>query len=79
MSTFKNFRFMRPFRSMSCRFCNIFTPNVNAPNFGGNVVTASGNSVTNLSSTFVKSDRPRDAPFGSRQIQFALKLYARLR
>jgi hypothetical protein len=76
-STFKNFP-IREAISLQFRaeFFNIFNhPNFNAPNFGGNGVTAIGNSGNYLSSTFGEIGSTRDAPFDPRQIQFALKLY----
>jgi hypothetical protein len=76
-STFKNFpiseRFSLQFRA---EFFNILNhPNFNAPNFGGNGVTAVGNSGNFTSSTFGEIGSTRDAPYDPRQIQFALKLY----
>jgi hypothetical protein len=57
-------------------FFNILNhPNFNAPNFGGNGVTAVGNSGNFTSSTFGEIGSTRDAPYDPRQIQFALKLY----
>jgi len=59
-------------------------PNFNAPGFGGNGVVAIGGS-TNFSNcgtptvplpcNFGEIGSTRDAPYDSRQIQFALKLY----
>jgi hypothetical protein len=55
---------------------NIFNhANFNAPNFGGNGVTAISNSGNYNSSTFGEIGSTRDAPYDPRQIQFALKLY----
>jgi hypothetical protein len=76
-SAFKNFqvsdRISVQFRS---EFFNILNhPNFNAPNFGGNGVTAIGNSGNFTSSTFGEIGSTRDAPYDPRQIQFALKLY----
>ncbi len=57
-------------------FFNILNhPNFNAPGFGGNGVTAIGNSLNFNSSTFGEIGSTRDAPYDPRQIQFALKLY----
>ncbi len=76
-SLFKQFpisdRFRMEFRS---EFFNILNhPNFNAPGFGGNGVTAIGNSTNFNSSTFGQIGSTRDAPYDPRQIQFALKLY----
>ncbi len=76
-SLFKAFpisdRFRMEFRS---EFFNILNhPNFNAPGFGGNGVTAIGNSTNFTSSTFGQIGSTRDAPYDPRQIQFALKLY----
>jgi hypothetical protein len=76
-SAFKGFqvsdRFSVQFRA---EFFNILNhPNFNAPNFGGNGVTAIGNSGNFTSSTFGEIGSTRDAPYDPRQIQFALKLY----
>jgi hypothetical protein len=77
LSAFKAFqlgeRFSMQFRA---EFFNILNhPNFNAPNFGGNGVTAIGNSGNFTSSTFGEIGSTRDAPYDPRQIQFALKLY----
>ena len=76
-SLFKNIslteRFKLQFRT---EIFNIFNhPNFNAPNFGGNGVTAISNSGNYNSSTFGEIGSTRDAPYDPRQIQFALKLY----
>ncbi len=76
-SLFKGFqvneRVSVQFRS---EFFNILNhPNFNAPGFGGNGVTAIGNSLNFNSSTFGEIGSTRDAPYDPRQIQFALKLY----
>jgi hypothetical protein len=76
-SLFKNIslteRFKLQFRT---EIFNIFNhPNFNAPNFGGNGVTAISNSGNFNSSTFGEIGSTRDAPYDPRQIQFALKLY----
>ena len=68
-----NERFSMQFRA---EFFNILNhPNFNAPNFGGNGVTAIGNSGNFTSSTFGEIGSTRFAPYDPRQIQFALKLY----
>ena len=77
LSLFKGFqvneRVSLQFRS---EFFNILNhPNFNAPGFGGNGVTAVGNSLNFNSSTFGEIGSTRDAPYDPRQIQFALKLY----
>lgn len=76
-STFKNFPIHEAISlQFRAEFFNIFNhPNFNAPNFGGNGVTAIGNSGNFSSSTFGEIGSTRDAPFDPRQIQFALKLY----
>jgi hypothetical protein len=76
-SAFKAFqvsdRFSMQFRA---EFFNVLNhPNFNAPNFGGNGVTAIGGSGSYNSSTFGEIGSTRDAPYDPRQIQFALKLY----
>ena len=76
-SMFKGFqlneRFSLQFRS---EFFNILNhPNFNAPNFGGNGVTALGGSGDFTDPHFGGIESTRDAPFDPRQIQFALKLY----
>ncbi len=76
-STFKAFQISERF-SMQFRaeFFNIINhPNFNAPNFGGNGVTAIPNSGNFTSSSFGEIGSTRDAPYDPRQIQFALKLY----
>ncbi|MBT9333173.1 TonB-dependent receptor [Paracidobacterium acidisoli] len=68
-----NERFSMQFRA---EFFNILNhPNFNAPNFGGNGVTAVSNSSNFNSPNFGEIGSTRDAPFDPRQIQFALKLY----
>ncbi|MDQ2834839.1 MAG: TonB-dependent receptor [Acidobacteriota bacterium] len=77
VSAFKAFQLSERF-SMQFRaeFFNVLNhPNFNAPNFGGNGVTAIGNSGNFNSSTFGEIGSTRDAPYDPRQIQFALKLY----
>jgi hypothetical protein len=77
VSFFKDFRFNERFRlQFRTEVFNIFNhPNFNAPNFGGNGVTAISNSGNYNSSTFGEIGSTRDAPYDPRQIQFALKLY----
>ncbi len=66
-------RFSAQFRA---EFFNILNhPNFNAPNFGGNGVTAIGNSGNFTNPAFGQIGSTRDAPYDPRQIQFALKLY----
>ena len=77
LSLFKGFqvneRVSMQFRS---EFFNILNhPNFNAPGFGGNGVTAIGNSLNFNSKSFGQIGSTRDAPYDPRQIQFALKLY----
>jgi carboxypeptidase family protein/TonB-dependent receptor-like protein len=51
-------------------------PNFNAPGFGGNgVVSISGSTNFNDTTHFGEIGSTRDAPYDSRQIQFALKFY----
>jgi hypothetical protein len=55
---------------------NIFNhPNFNQPNFGGNGVVAISGSGNYTNSAFGQIGSTRDAPYDSRQIQLALKLY----
>jgi hypothetical protein len=55
---------------------NIFNhPNFNAPGFGGNGVVSIGGATNFTSSNFGAIGSTRDAPYDSRQIQFALKFY----
>ncbi len=66
-------RFNMEFRA---EFFNILNhPTFNAPNFGGNGVTAISNSANFTSSTFGEIGSTRFAPYDPRQIQFALKMY----
>ncbi len=76
-SAFKAFpineRFSMQFRA---EFFNILNhPTFNAPNFGGNGVTAISNSDNFNRSNFGEIGSTRFAPYDPRQIQFALKLY----
>ncbi|OLE15835.1 MAG: hypothetical protein DMG76_32345 [Acidobacteria bacterium] len=50
-------------------------PNFNAPGFGGNGVVAISGSTNFSNSNFGEIGSTRDAPYDSRQIQFALKFY----
>jgi len=77
LSFFKDFqlneRFKLQFRS---EFFNILNhPNFNQPNFGGNGVVAISGSGNYTSGNFGQIGSTRDAPYDSRQIQLALKLY----
>lgn len=76
-STFKAFQITeRTSLQFRAEFFNIINhANFNAPNFGGNGVTAIPNSGNFNSSSFGEIGSTRDAPFDPRQIQFALKLY----
>ena len=76
LSLFKNFplteRTRLEFRS---EFFNILNhPNFNYPGFGGNGVNAVGNSTKFKDSTFGEIVWTRDAPYDSREIQFAFGL-----
>jgi Carboxypeptidase regulatory-like domain len=76
-SAFKNIpiseRFSMQFRA---EFFNILNhPTFNAPNFGGNGVTSISGSNNFTNSNFGEIGSTRFAPYDSRQIQFALKLY----
>ncbi len=76
-SLFKNYKFTERYSlQFRSEFFNILNhPNFNAPGFGGNGVTAVGNSLNFNSATFGQIGSTRDAPYDPRQIQFALKLY----
>jgi len=77
LSLFKNFQVTERYRlEFRSEFFNILNhPNFNYPGFGGNgVVGISGASNFN-DSTFGQIGSTRDAPYDSREIQFALKLY----
>jgi hypothetical protein len=76
-SAFKNIpiseRFSMQFRA---EFFNILNhPTFNAPGFGGNGVTSISGSTNFTNSNFGEIGSTRFAPYDSRQIQFALKLY----
>jgi hypothetical protein len=76
-SAFKGFQISdRISMQFRAEFFNILNhPNFNAPNFGGNGVTAIGGSGNFTDSHFGQIGSTRDAPYDPRQIQFALKLY----
>jgi Carboxypeptidase regulatory-like domain/TonB-dependent Receptor Plug Domain len=76
-SAFKGFQISdRISMQFRAEFFNILNhPNFNAPNFGGNGVTAIGGSGTFNNAAFGQIGSTRDAPYDPRQIQFALKLY----
>lgn len=76
-SAFKGFQISdRISMQFRAEFFNILNhPNFNAPNFGGNGVTAIGGSGNFTNSAFGQIGSTRDAPYDPRQIQFALKLY----
>lgn len=76
-SLFKNFQLNERFRlEFRSEFFNILNhPNFNYPGFGGNGVVAVSGSTNFNDSTFGEIGSTRDAPFDSREIQFALKLY----
>jgi hypothetical protein len=76
-SAFKNIpiseRFSMQFRA---EFFNLLNhPTFNAPGFGGNGVNAISGSTDFTQGTFGRIGSTRFAPYDSRQIQFALKLY----
>jgi hypothetical protein len=76
-SVFKNIPFNERVRmQFRAEMFNILNhPNFNAPGFGGNGVVSIGGSTNFTSSNFGEIGSTRDAPYDSRQIQFALKLY----
>jgi hypothetical protein len=77
-SAFKGFQISdRISMQFRAEFFNILNhPNFNAPNFGGNGVTAiSGSGDFTNAGSFGQIGSTRDAPYDPRQIQFALKLY----
>ena len=76
-SAFKGFQISdRISMQFRAEFFNILNhPNFNAPNFGGNGVSAIGGSGDFTNSAFGQIGSTRFAPYDPRQIQFALKLY----
>ena len=68
-----NERFYMQFRAEIFNILN--HPTFNAPNFGGNGVTAISGSNNFNSTAFGEIGSTRFAPYDARQIQFALKLY----
>jgi Carboxypeptidase regulatory-like domain/TonB-dependent Receptor Plug Domain len=76
-SAFKGFQISdRISMQFRAEFFNILNhPNFNAPNFGGNGVSAIGGSGDFTNAAFGQIGSTRDAPYDPRQIQFALKLY----
>ena len=77
LSLFKNFQVTERTRlEFRSEFFNIFNhPNFNYPGFGGNGVVAVSGATNFNNSTFGEIGSTRDAPYASREIQFALKLY----
>jgi hypothetical protein len=77
LSLFKDFQLSERFRlQFRTEMFNIFNhPNFNQPNFGGNGVVAISGSGNYTNSAFGQIGSTRDAPYDSRQIQLALKLY----
>jgi len=77
LSLFKNFQLTERTRlEFRSEFFNILNhPNFNYPGFGGNGVVAVSGSTNFNNSTFGEIGSTRDAPYDSREIQFALKLY----
>jgi hypothetical protein len=77
LSLFKNFQITERFRAeFRSEFFNILNhPNFNSPGFGGNGVVAVSGARNFNSKNFGEIGSTRDAPYDSRQIQFALKLY----
>ena len=77
LSLFKNFQLTERTRlEFRSEFFNILNhPNFNYPGFGGNGVVAVSGSTNFNDSTFGEIGSTRDAPYASREIQFALKLY----
>ncbi|HXJ85413.1 MAG TPA: TonB-dependent receptor [Candidatus Binatia bacterium] len=76
-SIFKDFQVTERMRmQFRTEFFNLVNhPNFNYPGFGGNGVVAVSGSTNFNNSTFGEIGSTRDAPYGSREIQFALKLY----
>jgi hypothetical protein len=77
LSLFKNFQLTERARlEFRSEFFNILNhPNFNYPGFGGNGVVAVSGANNFTDSTFGEIGSTRDAPYDSREIQFALKLY----
>jgi hypothetical protein len=78
LSLFKNFQLTERARlEFRSEVFNVFNhPNFNYPGFGGNgVVAISGSTDFTNPSAFGQIGSTRDAPYDSREIQFALKLY----
>jgi hypothetical protein len=77
LSLFKNFQLTERARlEFRSEFFNILNhPNFNYPGFGGNGVVAVSGSTNFNNSTFGEIGSTRDAPYDSREIQFALKVY----
>jgi hypothetical protein len=77
LSLFKNFQLTERARlEFRSEFFNILNhPNFNYPGFGGNGVVAVSGATNFNDSTFGEIGSTRDAPYDSREIQFALKLY----
>ncbi len=77
LSLFKNFQLTERTRlEFRSEFFNILNhPNFNYPGFGGNGVVAVSGSTNFNDATFGEIGSTRDAPYASREIQFALKLY----
>jgi hypothetical protein len=76
-STFKDISFSERYKlQFRAEIFNIFNhPNFNSPGFGGNGVVSIGGATNFTSSNFGAVGSTRDAPYDSRQIQFALKFY----
>jgi hypothetical protein len=77
LSLFKNFQVTERARlEFRSEIFNVFNhPNFNYPGFGGNGVVAVSGATNFNNSTFGEIGSTRDAPYDSREIQFALKLY----
>jgi hypothetical protein len=76
-STFKDIAFSERYKlQFRAEIFNIFNhPNFNAPGFGGNGVVSISGATNFTSGNFGEIGSTRDAPYDSRQIQFALKFY----
>jgi Carboxypeptidase regulatory-like domain/TonB dependent receptor-like, beta-barrel/TonB-dependent Receptor Plug Domain len=77
LSFFKSFQLTERFRMVfRSEFFNILNhPNFNYPGFGGNGVNAVSGATNFNDSTFGEIGSTRDAPYDSREIQFAVKMY----